>query len=220
MTDPSRSTPSEATVLRAWGRSLQAEIRVSLVGTVTAYDAATRMATVQPVMRQPDGEPIPPLRDVRVGQLRAGPFVVSLPVAVGDVVELRFLDYSHDEFLADGALGRVPDALRRHALSDAVALPLALSPETIAAASADHLVLGLADGSATLTLRDDGRVDVTSADIRLGSSSASDAVVLAQELATYLGQLDGALAASFSALGGSYTPPSPKPSGATRVKGQ
>jgi len=201
MTDPRRSTPSEATILRAWARELKSEIRVGLVGTVTAYDHETRLATVQPVMLEQDGETVPPLRGVRIGALRAGPFVVSLPVAVGDTVEVRFLDVSHDAFISDGVKGQAPDATRRHALSDAVALPLALGPEAIPASSSSSLVIGTADGSGTVEVDPSGNVVVTSGDIRLGSTSATDPVVLLGEIVSYLQALRGALATGSNASG-------------------
>jgi len=224
MTDPRRSTPSEATVLRAWARQLKAEIRVGIIGTVTAYDHATRLATVQAVMREQDGETLPPLRDVRIGALRAGPFVVSLPVAVGDTVEVRFLDVSHDPFVASGVSGQEPDSRRRHALSDAVALPLALGPEQIPASSSDNLVIGTADGSGTIEVDPDGRVVVTSGDVRLGSTSATDPVVLLGEIVSYLQSLRFALATGSNASGPVvWATPIPDPSvmtGASKVKAE
>ena len=216
MTQARRSTPTEATILRGWAQSLKAETRVGLIGEVTAYDSASRLATVQPVMKEQDGETIPPLRDVRVGCLRAGPFTISLPVAIGDIVEVRFLDVSHDAFIADGSTGQTPDARRRHDLSDAVAIPLALGPETLPNASATDLVIGTASGVGTVSVAPSGQVTVTSGDIRLGSTGAADPVVLLGELNTYLGLMNVAIATAAPG----YAAPGPLPTGATKEKGE
>ncbi len=226
MSDPRRSTPETATILRTWGRLLKAEVRVGLIGRVTAYDATTRLATVQPIMREQNGEVIAPLRDVRIGALRAGPFVLSLPVAVGDIVDVRFLDYSHDAFLADGQESQAPDARRRHDLSDAIAVPLALGPEAIPNASANDLVIGLADGDGTITIEPSGNVVVESGDIRLGSAGATDPVILLAELQTYITDLNVALTAAVAPPAGgvlTFGVALPLPgsvSGAAKVSGE
>lgn len=222
-----RSTPSEGSVLRSWGRMLKAEVRVSLLGTVTAYEPTSRMATVQPIMASPDGVTVPPLQAVRVGQLSAGPFVISMPVKAGDTVEVTFLDYDHDAYLANGDEGATPSSRRSHNLSDAVCMPVAMSPDGIAATSADHLVIGLADDSATITLHDDGRVDVKSEDIRLGSSAATDPLILLAELRNYITDLNTALSAAVAPGGaggvltfGTALPIPASVTGASKVGGE
>lgn len=64
----------------------------AMPGRIVSFDAETQTATVQPLFKpRHNGEPVdmPELQEVPVRFLRAGGFVITTPVKVGDKVELR-----------------------------------------------------------------------------------------------------------------------------------
>lgn len=106
-------------------------LRVSIPGSVTSYDPTTQKADVQPLVkrRRVDGasgelvtERMPVVPAVPVVFPGAGPYAITWPIAVGDVVLLVFADRSLDLWLARG--GEVdPEDTRVHSHTDAVAIP-------------------------------------------------------------------------------------------------
>lgn len=161
-------------------------IRVALPGRVESYDAGQQLAAVQPLLKErrigEDGAEeavsLPVLPSVPVIFPGGGGFRVTFPVAKGDTVLLVFTDRSLDLWLEQG--GEVdPIDLRRHHLSDAVAIPI-LHPKKGAwtGAAADAVTIGQ-DGGTQVTVRD-GAIELAGAD---------EAVAMAESLETLLGQV-------------------------------
>lgn len=124
------ATPSLPEAVRRRVACHLRELRVALPGRVESYDEATGRATVQPLVK--DGyfdelgerqvDRLPAVADVPIVFQGAGDYQVDFPIAVGDEVLLVFSSSSIDRWLATG--GEVdPGDDRRHALSDAVAIP-------------------------------------------------------------------------------------------------
>ena len=108
----------------------RASVWTALPGRVVAWDSGKQRATVQPQVRDvsPD-RALPAILDVPVVFSRAGGYVITLPIEVGDVGLLVFSALSMGQWLASGAVSESVDP-RRHALSSAVFLP-GLSPDTL-----------------------------------------------------------------------------------------
>jgi hypothetical protein len=106
------------------------DLRVAIPATVKRYDAATQKVDVAPQIADwfpSEGGDVeqafpPVVTNVPVLFPGAGGYRITFPIAVGDTVDLLVNDRSLDAWLAQGGR-QVPGDLRRHNLSDAVALP-------------------------------------------------------------------------------------------------
>lgn len=169
------------------------EVFIARAGKVTAYDAATNTAVVQPSIKhtlfKTDGsrvfEEMPEIPFVPVMFPRVGDFVLSLPVVPGTPVLLLFLDCSHAEWRESGQVSEPADA-RRHSIGWPVAFvgllpdtqPMSSDPTDVAARTAG-MVLGRHGG--------DARIEIGS-DIKLGKG-ATDFVALASKIEDELDSL-------------------------------
>jgi len=179
---PLSRSPTLAEVLRLALQAHQGNIHVSLPGSVQAYDAATQLADVQPLLKRPlvdadgvelEAESLPILMDVPVRFPRGGGGFSSFPIAKGDLVHLVFVERSMDGWAAGDGAETAPLDYRMHSLADAVAYP-GLYPRrrALADAHAENLVWGF-DAGSQLHVKPSGEID-------LGSENAADYVALAQ----------------------------------------
>lgn len=183
-------------------------LRVSLPGRVEAYDPATQKADVQPLVKRrvvdaagvTQVERLPVVPSVPVMFPGAGPYSITFPIAVGDVVLLVFADASLDLWLARG--GEVdPEDTRAHAHTDAIAIP------------------GLRDFAHPVTPAPPSSAMVlTAGEVRIGSSTAADPVALKSDLdalkAAYDAHIHPDPASGFT---GVPTVAAPTPACATKV---
>lgn len=170
--------PTLVSALRGAVRGQVASVETALPGVVTGYDRAAQTCSVEvavPIGRQEaDGTvsrtPAPPLSGVPV----VFPGGVAFDLSAGDTVLLVFASRSIDEWRSTGAVGAAPLDGRRHDLTDAIAIP------------------GLRHGGAAIgsTGYAAGAWVLEQPDIRLGSSAAASAVVLAPLLTGLDGVLD------------------------------
>ncbi len=106
-------------------RRLQ-DLHTCMPGKVVRVNVELGQCDVQPVLRRRYVEgtlvDIPVITNVPIANYRAGTAFISLPVKVGDLVELRFCERSMDIWLSKG--GSVdPKDPRKFDLSDAIAYP-------------------------------------------------------------------------------------------------
>jgi hypothetical protein len=155
-------TPELADVLRAALAADRADIHVLMPGRVTAYDAARRRASVQPLIRrgrvdeagERQAELLPIVNEVPVVFPGSGGDRIKFPVRPGDTVLLLFAESSLDLWLARG--GEVdPGDDRRFSLSDGIAIPGLMH----AASDAPRLI------------------EFTDTEIRLGGAGAVDGLI-------------------------------------------
>lgn len=182
----SQRTPTLENVFRTAFDVLKQEIHTALPGRVESYDAATQKADIKPLVkrcfRTGDDrtivEELPVLTDVPIVFPRGGGFFVSLPVTAGDHVLLIFNESSIDIFQTGAGGDTDPQDIRRHNLSDAVALP-GFYPfsKSLADADADNLVIG-EDGGV--------QVHVSDSKIELGEKSSADKASLDSKVQTEL----------------------------------
>ena len=105
------------------------DIRVAAPGTIHSFDAVKGTAVVQLTIREKQNingvmqdVPVPLLPDVPVVMPRAGGYLLTLPIAVGDEVLVIFSDNCIDGWWQSGGVQNQMDN-RRHDLSDCFAIP-------------------------------------------------------------------------------------------------
>ena len=108
---------------------LSYRIRVACPGFVKSFDAAKQTVTVQLAIRERlsfnaspfEDYDIPILQDVPIFMPRAGNFVLTMPVTIGDECLVIFGDNCIDDWWQSGRVGNQMDN-RRHDLSDGFAI--------------------------------------------------------------------------------------------------
>lgn len=123
-------TPTIAQALRSAIEARLVDVHTSMPGAVVAYNPVTRRASVQPLLKrgvQVDGERVvetlPVVNEVPIlffGGMGASR--LRLDLRKGDTVLLVFAEGSLDRWINKGGLVD-PEDDRRHALTDAFALP-------------------------------------------------------------------------------------------------
>jgi hypothetical protein len=147
------------------------EVHTALVGRIERYDHQAQLADIQPTSKA-----LPLLVDVPLLFPRAGDFFISLPVQVGDFVQVVLNESSIDDFLTETA--NKIDASGRFTLQGAVAIP-GIYPfsKPITGAHKTNLVLGKDKGV---------QVHIDDEKIRLGSEVANEALALAKNVSREL----------------------------------
>lgn len=125
-------TPSDVELLQAAIEQRLADLHVALPGIVTKYDPLKQVADVKPLLSRAvvfdDGDEIqeayPVIPSVPVMFRRGGGYFESMPLAKNDHVLLVFNERSIDNFFYSSGQTEIdPVDLRKHDLSDAVAIP-------------------------------------------------------------------------------------------------
>lgn len=179
---------------------LSKALRVGMPGRIETFDAKTQTATVKPLLFEhfelEEGDEVNEAIDVISGVPvyfpRGGGFMLTTPVAKGDKCWLTFGDRSLDVWFERGEAVD-PIDLRRHALSDAVAL-IGVSPKPDALTEFDNAraVFGKQGGK---------RIAISDTEVHLGvdhGQSATDQVALAPAVVSELNKLKDAVNALVS----------------------
>lgn len=166
-------------VLKAGRRSLH----TAFPAKVLAYDAAAQTVDVEPqLMRELEDdegalgyEALPTLYDVPVQWPRAGGFVLTMPIAVGDFVEILCAEQSTLVWRDKGEVSE-PGLSMPHGLNGCIAKP-GWYPDAgrLADVSTTDLMIGKADGSASIRIKADGTVV-------LGGEQGAQLVALANKV--------------------------------------
>jgi hypothetical protein len=123
----STDTPSLAQVIKNGIDAALAELNTAMPGEIASYDDVTGLASVQPCLQRKyaaDGKVVdlPLVTNVPVCNPRGGGAIIKFPFLKGDPVVLICSQRSLDRWLVTG--GKVdPQDPRKHALSDAFAIP-------------------------------------------------------------------------------------------------
>jgi hypothetical protein len=119
-------TPSLAQVIRDSIDAKLLDTHTCMPGQVVKYDSSKNMVDVQPVLKityeNGDVNPLPVITNVPVQFLRSGKAFISVPIKAGDYVTLVFAERSLDIWASQGGVVD-PDDVRKHHLTDAIALP-------------------------------------------------------------------------------------------------
>lgn len=183
--------PSNTDILKLAAQSAMGPMKVALPAQVLSYDRTRQTVTIQPSVcyrdRAADGTETqqchPPVADVPVQWLG-----VTWELAAGDTGLAVFCDRAIDAWKGTGNATTEPPDPRRFDLSDAIFLPGVQAP-AVALDSAAY-----ADGAVVLWDRGTG-------DVRLGSSSASDALAKSSTLGAQFTALETAIQAGATAAG-------------------
>ena len=122
-------TPTWPEAIRAAIGSMLGDVHVGLPGKVEAWDPATQLADIKPLVqsvfytrdRDRVVEALPCIPNVPLLIDRTDTAFLSLPIKVGDHVKLSFIERSIDQFMAKKGEDTDPLDVRRFDLSDAVA---------------------------------------------------------------------------------------------------
>lgn len=103
------------------------ETHTAFPGQVVKYDPTTKLADIQPCLKKKyaaTGTLVAPpvITNVPVGHLQTSGAIISMPVKVGDYVEVIIQERSIDTWKSSGGVVS-PEDPRKHHLSDAVAIP-------------------------------------------------------------------------------------------------
>jgi len=163
-----RNDPEEALSIAFDGRL--ANLWTSLPGLVTGVDLAANTCTVQPTIQGQveDGNgnrqfvSLPLLLDVPIIWPKAGGFVLTLPLAIGDEVLVVIASRCIDAWWQSGGVQKPMEA-RMHDLSDGFAFPGPSSqPNKILGVSATGAQLRNTAGTTFLEISGDGKIKLTS----------------------------------------------------------
>jgi hypothetical protein len=141
---------------------LSRTIRVASPGIIQSFDANKQTVTVKIAIKEKmsfGGKPfedleIPILLDVPIYMPRAGNFVLTMPVTVGDECLVVFSDTCIDSWFDTGDVGEQID-LRRHDLSDGFAIIGVWSqPNVITSYSTDSVVLRNLNNDSLIEVKD------------------------------------------------------------------
>jgi len=159
--------PSKAEMFFDIFRSQLLDVHVAIPARVDSYDAATQTCKCTPVVRRARlndnreiiKEDLPQFSNVPVDWTRGGGFFVTLPLAKGDFVQLLFNEVGTGVFRTSGDVPSNPGEIRRHSLSDPVAIPGGAYPDAqpVGDASATDMVLGK-DGDAIIRIQPNGNI--------------------------------------------------------------
>jgi len=172
------------------------ELHTCMPAKVVKVDVAAAKCDVQPILKRKygDGEVVklPVISNVPISFYRAGNAFISLPVHVGDYVELRFSERSIDIWKSKG--GDVdPLDPRKFDLSDAIAYP-GLYPFTMPPEGATANDIVIKNDQSTIIIKPDGVMEITGSAIKLLAdlielSGNSDAIALGSKVLTELQKL-------------------------------
>jgi len=142
-------------LLRIFGEKMAQNLDVMLPARVIAYDRATNRATVQPLVQMvtTQGERVTRAQvpSVPVFQYAGGGFVISLPLAPGDLGWLMAAD--RDLSLALQTLSDAPpNTARTHSFQDGVFYPDIMRSWSLNGDDAERLVLQSTDGETRVAI--------------------------------------------------------------------
>lgn len=176
-----------ATLIRKAMDGRLRDVHTGIPGVVVRYDTDSQRAAVQPLVQRvftdEKGErqavPLPVVTDVPVIFPGADVRLIGWDVRKGDSVWLMFAEASMDRLLASGSSRAVdPGDPRRHALSDAVAIP--------------GFLVEAEDGNPLIWF------SRTPAELRLGGAGATQGVPLGNSMVSAIETLVTAIAAAIS----------------------
>lgn len=161
LTLPERILNGEYT-LNELEREIKGEIHVSLPCIVTKFDPIKQTVNCKPTIRELiniEGSlkfvELPELMEVPIETPRAGNFVITLPITIGQECRVTFQDLCIDGWWVRGGIQNWND-LRRHDLSDAIATFSPWSqPNSIPNYSTDKLEIRSTKKDLKISLSDD-----------------------------------------------------------------
>lgn len=142
---------------------IKSDIRVSLPARVTKFDPVKQTISCIPTIRELINingivryQQLPELVDVPIVMPRAGNWIITLPIKVGDECMVVFQDLCMDGWWFRGGIQNWND-LRRHDLSDAIAIFSPWSqPNATPSYNTENLEIRNLDGSIKISMGNNG----------------------------------------------------------------
>lgn len=197
--DESPITPSLARMIKDAIESRVTEIHTGMPAIIETFDPSTCMASVVPQLQRKysNGEivDLPIIQNVPVQFPRGGGAVIEFDLQKGDPVWLLFSERSLDIWLSKG--GKVdPKDPRKHALSDAVALPgvypknMPVDDALIRMAFKKDGSLKVSNGGGFFTLDKDANFQIENSGLRVSYSKSGKIKILGIDSSTdFIAQL-------------------------------
>ena len=169
-------------ILDSLSNNIKTDIRVALPAKVTGFDASKQTISCVPTIRELVNingnisyKELPELKDVPIVMPRAGNWVITMPVQIGDECMVIFQDLCMDGWWFRGGIQNWND-LRRHDLSDAIAIFSPWSqPNTISNYNSNSMEARNLSGNIKMTFKDEG-IDIIG-DVNIeGSLSVTDVI--------------------------------------------
>jgi len=205
--------PSDAEVLRAAMEAATKTVMTSLPGKVVSYDAATKLATIEPMVH--NGNPLPPIPEVPVKFPRGGGYRMVWPLNPGDEVTIHFHKWDPSRFRVSGE--KAQSNLVRDTGIYPVAVPGSESEtSTYTGAGSNTMHLGRDAGDVEIIIASNA-ISLKAATVNLTGTAPGDAAALASKVEAALNKLQSAMsqcATAFTAI----APVAPN-SGAAGVNG-
>ena len=136
-------------------------VRTLVPGMVEEYDADTKRAVVQLIIKQSfiDGSTAPraPLVDVPIMQPSTSGYMMHIQIAEGDIVAVAFTQTGLATFKRDWGNGELVEPVPASAFSDCIAWPWGM--HNIEPVSNEGIVMQAADGDTYIHLKD-GLIDI------------------------------------------------------------
>lgn len=141
---------------------LKFEIRCAAPGIIKSFDAEKQIVDVQLATRERITQEgvfqhmkIPLLQDVPIFMPRAGNFILTVPITVGDECLVVFSDTNIDAWFQSGGEENLQMTSRRHDLSDAFAIcGVWCQKRTVSNYSTSSMQLRSLDGSQSIEIKD------------------------------------------------------------------
>lgn len=175
MVDRSELTNDPELVMRQALQGMQARLWTTFPGIVQKVDWGKLTCTVQPAIQgQVEDEngnnsfvDLPLLLDCPIQFLACAGFVIKVPVAANDEVLVHVANRCIDSWWESGGV-QPPAEFRMHDLSDGFACPGVYSkPNVPASLSSTDLEIMKTDGSAKISIKPSGEIDITGNTIKL-----------------------------------------------------
>lgn len=127
MPDNVNETPTLAQILQQVVESRLCEVHTCMPAEVVKFDSSTQKAEVKPLLKRKyangSSVELPNIKNVPVIMPRAGKAWIHFPLKAGHIVTLHFSERSLDKWKNSGGVQDPSTENRKHALSDAYAVP-------------------------------------------------------------------------------------------------
>jgi hypothetical protein len=173
----------------------QLRIRTVIPGLMTAYEATTNTAVVQPgphaITATGEFIPMPPVEAPVVFPVGGG-FAITWPLLPGNRVLLLCADRDLTRWKQTGAVYK-PASLRKHSVSDALVLPLdGPMPDPVTGSSATDLVI-VGPAGVMLRITPAGTMVLAEGVTQAAVARVGDAVGPSELMVTWMSQVAGFL---------------------------
>ena len=148
-------------------KSALRDLHTTTPGIIEKFDPATGRAEIQPAIQcviRPGTEDqlvtLPKLINCPIGNLKAGGFVITMPVKPGDECLIHFTERSLDAWIKFGDI-RGPNDIRMHHISDAYFIPCTTSePNVTSNYDPDNMVLRNTDNTLKMVFDTSGNLNI------------------------------------------------------------